>query len=239
MTLGAAVALGSGSDSGQAGPRSAPTSTIDVAPSGSLPYGLSGDPADYGPRGGLPARRPSGSVTVTESGTVVQNLTITGSLDIQANNVTVRNVAFVAPSTWTWQQANNFISVASGYSNVVIEDVSFDGRDSSGVPVVYDAVAGYGRDVTVRRCDAQRVGNMIEFSNGLVEDCYLHDIWQAGPASGWHADGIQSDGGDGITVREQLHRHGPPTGRLLVADLAPSACGPTSATCAMSSSPTT
>ena len=183
-------------------------------PAGTLPYGLSGSPGDYGPKEGLAARSTyTGPSVITTNGAVIENVDIVGGLTIAANNVTVRNARFTTPSSWTWQQANNFVTQQSAVTGLLLEDVSFDGRDSSGVPVVYDAVAGYGRDVTVRRCDAQRVGNMIEFSNGLVEDCYLHDIWQAGPASGWHADGIQADGGDGITVQNNYIAMGrPPAG---------------------------
>jgi hypothetical protein len=177
-----------------------------------LPYGLSPDPQDYGPRDGLPRRTPSGSMKVTEKGSLVENLTITGSLTVAADDVTIRNVRFKAPPQWKWSQRRSFVYVAKGATGTAIVDSAFNGANGNGVPVVYDAVTGYGT-ITLRRCEITRVANGIEWGSGTVERCLLHDIWQSGPKSQWHADGIQSNEGSGITVRNNYIRMGrPPTG---------------------------
>ena len=177
-----------------------------------LPYGLPGDPQDYGPRRDLPEREASGSIEVTKEGTVVENLTITGSLTVAADDVTIRNVAFRAPSEWKWRERRIFLNVREGSTGTVIEDSTFDGSNPAGVPVVYDAVAGFGH-ITLRRSEITRVANAIEWGSGTVEHCFIHEIWQSGPKSRWHADGIQSNGGSGITVRNNYLRMGrPPAG---------------------------
>jgi hypothetical protein len=177
-----------------------------------LPYGLSGDPRDYGPRRDLPEREASGSLEVTNAGTVVENLTITGSLTVAADDVTIRNVAFRAPSGWKWPQRRIFLNVREGSTGTVIEDSTFDGSNHAGVPVVYDAVAGFGH-ITLRRSEITKVANAIEWGSGTVEHCFIHEIWQSGPKSRWHADGIQSNEASGITVRSNYIRMGrPPAG---------------------------
>ncbi len=180
--------------------------------SAALPHGLSPDPRDYGPRDRLPRRTASGSVKVTKKGAVVENLKITGSLTVAADDVTIRNVQFKAPSRWAWQQRRSFVNVTKGSTRTVIVDSTFNGSNDNGVPVVYDAVSGYGK-ITVRRSEITKVANGIEWGSGLMERCLLHDIWQSGPKSQWHADGIQSDEGSGIVVRNNYIRMGrPPAG---------------------------
>lgn len=167
---------------------------------------------DYGPRDGLRERKASGSLEVTRNGTIVKNLTITGSLTVAADDVTIRNVAFRAPREWTWRQRHTFVHVQRGSTGTVIVDSTFDGSNRAGVPVVYDAIAGFG-DITVRRSEITRVGNGIEWGSGAVENCFIHEIWQSGETSEWHADGIQSNQGSGITVRNNYIRMGrPPAG---------------------------
>jgi hypothetical protein len=184
----------------------------DRKPRAVLPYGLSPDPHDYGPRAHLPQREASGSVKVTKEGAVVENLSITGSLTVAADDVTIRNVRFTAPADWVWQRRHSFVNVTKGSTNTTIVDSTFDGANDEGVPVVYDAVTGYGR-ITLRRCAITRVANGIEWGSGRVERCFLHDIWQSGPDSQWHADGVQSNNASGIVVRNNYIRMGrPPAG---------------------------
>ena len=205
MVLGAAPAPVAGA---QASPRTGRGDSGQPA----LPYGLSGDPRDYGPRRDLPERETSGSLEVTKAGTVIENLTITGSLTVAADDVTIRNVAFRAPSAWKWPQRRIFLDVRDGSTGTVIEDSRFDGSNHAGVPVVYDAITGFGH-ITVRRSEITKVANTIEWGSGTVERCFIHEIWQSGPKSRWHADGVQSNGASGITVRNNYIRMGrPPAG---------------------------
>ena len=137
--------------------------------------------------------RPSGSITVTTPGTIIENLDITGSITIDASNVTVRNVRVRSNG------AKYLINIVSsgGHRGIVIEDCELDGRDQSTQAVVH---AGY----TIRRCNIHNTEDGLRASGDVViEDNYIHDLsvngttWSDSP----HNDGVQSIGGSNIVVR--------------------------------------
>jgi hypothetical protein len=66
--------------------------------------------------------RPSGDVTVSKSGTVVKGLDVTGSIDVQANNVTIQNTKI------TCGCGRGFaVNQAGGYSGLTIKDSEISG----------------------------------------------------------------------------------------------------------------
>ena len=132
----------------------------------------------------------SGSVSVSTNGAVVENLDIKGSINIDADNVTVRNVRV------TNNGAKNLISITPGRSGILIEDVELDGRRVATHGIVH---GGY----TARRVNVYGVGDGLRAgSNTVIEDSWVHDLGHDGAYdSSPHLDAVQSVGGSNITIR--------------------------------------
>ena len=140
----------------------------------------------------------SGSVSVSTNGAVVENLDIKGSISIDADNVTVRNVRV------TNNGAKNLIDIKPGRSGILIEDVELDGRRVATHGVVH---GGY----TARRVNMYGVGDGFRAgSNTVIEDSWVHDLGHDGAYdSSPHLDAVQSVGGYDITIRNnRLEGHG-------------------------------
>lgn len=125
--------------------------------------------------------KPSGSLTITQSGSVVQNLLITGELDIFANNVTVRNVKIIATGGY------HALYTGWSYTGIVIDHVEIDGRHLN--PSVPGLVGG---GFTATAVNIHGTGDAIDIGDNVtVKDSYLHDLTVN---SGDHTDGVQSTG---------------------------------------------
>jgi hypothetical protein len=126
-----------------------------------------------------------GSMTITQDGAVIENVFVRGTIDIQANNVTIRN--FVVDAT-----GEGFgIRPAFGKSGQVIEDGEIYGANQDGV---------YGEGYTARRLNIHDTGGdgFKTQGNSLIESSWVHHI---GLAAGSHADGVQIMSGAHIIVR--------------------------------------
>jgi Right handed beta helix region len=138
--------------------------------------------------------RPSGTVVVTEPGTVIEGLDITGTLDIRADDVEVRRTRIRSSGDdWT------VVGIEEGRTGIVIEDCEIDGLGTSGWQD--GGTTGIqGEGVTIRRCDIHSVGDgMKAGSNTVFEDNWVHDLAAAGEP---HYDGFQLDGGaENVVVR--------------------------------------
>jgi Ca2+-binding RTX toxin-like protein len=127
----------------------------------------------------------SGSITINTAGAIVSGLDVTGSVVINAPNVTLRNVR-VKGTSW-----GAIVVQASGAK---IEDCEVSGVDpdggTKGVMFYENATGG-----AVRRCDIHDVedGVYISTRNVVVEDNYIHDL--DAPTADPHYDGIQLYGG--------------------------------------------
>ncbi|WP_052726426.1 M10 family metallopeptidase C-terminal domain-containing protein [Devosia epidermidihirudinis] len=121
----------------------------------------------------------SGSITITKPGTVIDALDIQGTINIQANNVTIKN-SKVTSSDFA------VIRIAPGVTGTVIQNNDINGKDSGG-----QGIFGQG---TFIGNDISGVGDGINVTGDkvLIQDNYIHDL--GGPASS-HYDGIQIDGG--------------------------------------------
>jgi hypothetical protein len=140
------------------------------------------------------ALRPSGSITINTPGAVVSGLDVTGSVVINAPNVTLRNIR-VRATSW-----GAIVAQASGAR---IEDCEISSIDPDGGTkgvIFFDSATGG----SVRRCDIHDVedGVYISTRNVVVEDNYIHDLHSAGPDP--HYDGIQLYGG---VTRDVIIRH--------------------------------
>ncbi len=121
-----------------------------------------------------------GSMTVTTSGAVIENLEIRGRLVIEASNVTVRNTWIYAGGTaWT-------VHVKSGsarFENVEIGHPSH--RASAGIG---------GSNITGISLDIHHVEDGIKLgSSSVYSGVRIHDL--ASPSSSPHSDAVQVEGG--------------------------------------------
>lgn len=145
------------------------------------------DASNTGPSGTL---TPSGSVVTTSDGQIVEDLDVTGTIEVRHDNVVVRNCR---------------VSFASQYGVYV----PYELRDSVvGLQVDDTAIVGVGgaRDAcipsygqwTVSRCDLSGSFDGMKMGAGLtVQDSYIHGLHYV---PGSHNDGIQIGDGAGIAI---------------------------------------
>lgn len=133
----------------------------------------------------------SNSVRVTKDGAVIDGLEVHGEINVQADNVTIRNTRLAAePGDWG-------IIQRKGYSGLKVEDSEIFGN---GTQRTQFAILNQGGDLTVRRVDIHTISNGILTEQGLIEDSYLHDpVYYSGD----HTDMI-------------MCTSGPPSGATLV-----------------------
>ena len=125
----------------------------------------------------------TGSTTIRIPGTTIENVVIGGTVNIEADNVTIRN--FVIRSGGFYG-----INIRSGKGHL-FEDGLIHGPRSSGV---------LGSDFTARRLEVTHVGGdaFKPRRNFVIENSWMHRL---GYNEGAHADGVQmvgSDEGNGI-----------------------------------------
>ena len=144
------------------------------------------DADSTGPTGPL---APSGSLSITDDGAVIEDLEITGNIVIDADDVTVRNVKINATTGGKYG-----IEVRTGNRGILIEDVEIDCGNRATHGIVH---GGYtARRVEIYGCeDGFRAGG-----STTIEDSWVHDLFLPSAADP-HYDAIQSVGGTDITIR--------------------------------------
>lgn len=130
---------------------------------------------------------PSGTLNVTVTGAVINGRDITGSVTVNAPNVTIRNSRI---------RGGDFFLVRSNSTGLLIEDSEIIGDFS----VCHVGIGS--SNVTVRRTEFTGCENGMDMSNGgplTVEDNWIHDLTVGGGA---HTDGIQiGQGAHDLTIR--------------------------------------
>ncbi len=153
----------------------------DVRPQPERPWAHNTGPNDP------EALTPSGTLTITTDGAVLENLDISGMLTIDADNVTVRNFRIEASAYYG-------IRVADGHSGIVLEDGEIYGMKSAGIlGVGYSARRLHIHDSDGDGLKAQGTGGPT-----VVEYCFIEKMGRGLEA---HADGNQTRGGSNITFR--------------------------------------
>jgi hypothetical protein len=140
---------------------------------------------------------PSGSMTISQAGAVISAREITGSVTVNAPNVTIRNSRI---------QGNAFNLIRSNSSGLLVEDSEIVNQPAAGQPNCHNAIA-FG-DYTVVRTEITGCENGADMGAGnvLFQDNYVHDLDHVGPShvfgsSNPHADGIQmSDNARNIRI---------------------------------------
>jgi hypothetical protein len=143
-------------------------------------------------------RTNSGSITTSSNGQVIQNLNVTGKITVQHSNVSILNVKVTVTSNQGPAISN--IGAGPGITGLLIQDVEIDGSANAGTSAQGASAIDF-YNYTVRRVNIHDFGEGPGCdSNSLIVDSYFHDFIDAS-ASGAHQDGIQCEGGDGVTVR--------------------------------------
>ena len=131
---------------------------------------------------------PSGDVVVTKPGTVISGLNITGTVYIDADNVTLQNCKITSTSF-------SVVQIKAGNTGVVVQDCEINGVGSNNAGS--SGITGAG---TFLRNDIYNVENGINVGperGTLIEGNYIHDLQASGSP---HYDGIQIDGGQTDTI---------------------------------------
>jgi len=125
------------------------------------------------------------SLRITEDGAIVENVAVRGRIEIDANDVTVRN--FRASG----------VEIAPEATGTLLEDGEIDGGGSTD----RDGV-GYA-NYTARRLDVHGVADGFKaHGNVVIEDCYVHDLAVIGEGDDMsHNDGVQISGGRDVIIR--------------------------------------
>jgi hypothetical protein len=128
-----------------------------------------------------------GDLHVTTANTTVSNLSVSGSVYIEADNVTLHNVKVVSNLAYVVRQM-------PGTSGLIVEDSEIAGsEDNSGI-------FEEGDSITVRRCNIHDLADGINPAGGnaTIVDNYIHDL-DPNSAS---ANGIYLPGGEShVTIR--------------------------------------
>lgn len=167
-------------------PEAAPPVEVAAAPGGFPNAASTGVPAGW-----QPAAVHEGDLWVTTPGAVIENLHVTGSIEVRANDVTIRNTKVEGG---IWNQENDAVQ----YGGLLIEDTEV-GPASPGpdTPEVAIGTSGY----TARRVEIHGVtdGFRVAGPNVRIESSFvvLSDV----PGECPHLDGVQGyGGGDNVIV---------------------------------------
>lgn len=145
---------------------------------------------DTGPKGNLTNR--VGGLLVNRDGDVIENLNITDTITVNANNVTIRNCR-IKTAAWYGIIQND------GSSNLTVENCEIDGRGSSGMTGI-----AIQSGSTIRGCNifGMVIAIKVWGSNCTIEGNYIHDLAEKSTnPDARHFDGIAMLAGSNLTVR--------------------------------------
>ena len=128
----------------------------------------------------------TGTVTVTAKGTVLSGLAITGTLQISASSVTVKNVQVTS--------GGNFGISLAHTTGVTIQNSTISGQNSTTGRVSYaiDDVYGDSTGMIIKANNISSFRTAVQVSTGQVDSNYIHN---PGYVAGDHTNGIYVNGG--------------------------------------------
>lgn len=163
-------------------PTVAPTTPPVVPPSG-IPTSFP-DASTTGPRDGH-ALAPSGSLTITQPGTVVADLYVDGCIDVKTTGVTITDVVVNCSRATTAINVNDGATATIQYTEI----------NGNGVVSAAVGFSGY----TLSHVDIHSVKDGPRMnSNVQVLDSWIHGLVRTSDS---HNDALQTTGGTGIVVR--------------------------------------
>ncbi|NVP56830.1 right-handed parallel beta-helix repeat-containing protein [Mycoplana rhizolycopersici] len=128
----------------------------------------------------------AGTLYISDDGTVVEGLEITGSVVVDAKNVTIRNSRIIADTPW------HIVYIKEGVEGFTLEDSEIDGRGKA-------ANGALGRGTFLRN-NIHGVENGLNIDGpSLIQGNFIHDM-RGGPEA--HFDGIEINGGKSIQILE-------------------------------------
>ena len=129
---------------------------------------------------------PSGSITVTTDGAMVEGKNVSGSVTVRASNVTIRNDCVTSSSNYP-------VHFVSG-SNLTVEDTTITGTGGGCSRAVEPAGSGAIMDrLNVSGCE----DGIQMYDHDVLENSYIHDL---AFTSSSHNDGVQQNGGSDDVV---------------------------------------
>src|SRR5271170_7038582 len=133
-------------------------------------------PTNTGPVAGTVLTPYSGNLVVTTPGAVIKGLAVSGTINVEASNVTIINCTVDAGSELGINtDIYNAIEIHSNASNTTVENTSVTGTAGDGDAVVEDFGCGA---VTFKNLKIYNTGSTAFFVNGgptTIEGCYLYD----------------------------------------------------------------
>ncbi len=131
---------------------------------------------------------PSGSISITQDGAVVEGLDIDGCVQVRAKDVTIRSSRIRCASA----EGQVAVAIADSGDRLTVEDVEIDGRGSTAVCVGYSRYTL--RRVNVHGCaDGARFGHRV-----LIENSWIHDLVRIRTL---HSDAVQTTSATDVVVR--------------------------------------
>ncbi|GAB7190142.1 hypothetical protein NUM3379_08480 [Kineococcus sp. NUM-3379] len=129
---------------------------------------------------------PSGSVSATTDGQVLEDLDVDGCISVKADDVVIRRVRVRCA------EKERAITIEGERENLLVEDSEIDGRGSTEVAIGW---GGY----TLRRVNVHSTFDGPRLGSGVtIEDSWIHDIVRRDDV---HGDAAQSTGAEGVLVR--------------------------------------
>jgi hypothetical protein len=124
----------------------------------------------------------SGPITVRKNGTVIDGLEVQEEINIEANNVTIRNTHVIGRGQWS-------IFQREGFSGLRVENSEVNG---DGQHQAQFGILNYGGMLTVKNTYLHTISNGILTDQGLIEDSIIK---QPKLFPNDHIDLIQTSGG--------------------------------------------
>lgn len=159
-----------------------------------------------GPAAGTSFTTFSGDMNVTTASAIIENYDVTGTITINASNVTVRNCKINASG----QQYG--IGLQAGFTNAFIHHCEVYGvpinanRPASHVLTAIACDFDHTMVAEIAFCNVHGIENAIGGAKHNIHDNYLHDfaIWQVGGDTD-HTDGVQSGDNNGAGGQTIVH----------------------------------
>jgi hypothetical protein len=136
---------------------------------------------------------PSPALVLSTPGEVVENRDVDGTITVNADNVTIRNVRVRGASDTA------LIAIGRGVRGTIVEHATIEVAEGG----ANGAIGYLGEGTIVRRCDISGFADGIKVeSGGLYELNYIHMAKPDGAAK--HLDGIQGSGDTDYTIRSNV-----------------------------------
>lgn len=136
-----------------------------------------------------------GTLVVTGARAVLSDLSVAGSIDVEASNVTLDNLQVTSAGSYWGIGLLHADGTLVEHCSISSPAASGPGRMQSGVKDVYGDTEG----TTVKDDNIWHVEDGVQLAAGLVEGSYIHAFAYS---AGDHTDGVDSNAGDpaGLTI---------------------------------------